>query len=139
MQRLPALVGDKPLVVAGSACNMALPPWVVWLALLLVSVSAVLGESWSTALEEDVDFPAYMEFLATHRRSHEETRRMNSYSPERFQIFKATLRDIAYRNAHDTATYGVNQFSDLTAWFTRKEACLARPTGPSGRGAIPPK
>lgn len=29
-------------------------------------------------------------------------------------VFKQTLRDIEHRNAHDTATYGVNMFSDLT-------------------------
>ena len=83
---------------------------------IVALVEPVLGEEpphWSTPLADDPDFPAYLKFLQQWR-SHAERRRMNSHSRERFEIFKATLRDIEYRSAHDTATYGVNMFSDLT-------------------------
>ena len=35
---------------------------------------------------------------------------MTSHSRERFEIFKANLRDIEERNARDTATYGQHVF-----------------------------
>lgn len=80
-------------------------------ALFALAISA--AEHWSTPLAADPDFAKYLRFL-TEYRSHDDKRRMNSHSRERFEIFKATLRDTEYRNQHDTAEYGINMFSDLT-------------------------
>ena len=61
---------------------------------LWLFVATVLGLPRS--LESDQDFPAYQSFLRRFR-THEERRQLNSYSHERFAIFKATLRDITER------------------------------------------
>ena len=83
-------------------------------------VAQATSEHWYAPLESDPDFAEYVRFLRKYRSS-EERRRMTSHSRERFEIFKANLRDIEERNARDTATYGVNMFSDLTdEEFTRQ-------------------
>lgn len=73
------------------------------------------GESatWSVPLDSDPDFPAYLRFLDEHR-SPSQRRRLRSHSAERFRLFKASLQEIRDRDAHDSATYGVNMFSDLS-------------------------
>ena len=78
---------------------------------LCLFIGQVLGLPRS--LEADEDFPAYQRFLRQFR-SNEERRRLNSYSSERFAVFKATIRDIEDKRRRDPgARYDINMFSDL--------------------------
>lgn len=73
-----------------------------------------LFDSSFEAEQDSNDFRLYLKFLRNHR-SHEERRRMGSYSRRRFEVFRSTLRDIEDRRERDPgASYDINKFSDLS-------------------------